>query len=98
MRVLLKATMDTDRGNQAIQDGTLPDALQRVSEQLNPEAAYFYPEEGKRTAIFVFDLQDPSQLPRISEPFFQTAAANVRMWPAMNMDDLRTGLQQVSEG
>jgi len=97
MRVLLKATMDTERANQAIQDGSLPEALERVAEQLNPEAAYFYPEGGKRTAIFVFDLEETSQLPPISEPFFRTAAAEVRMWPAMNIDDLRSGLREVSQ-
>ena len=98
MRVLLKATMDTERGNQAIEDGTMQEALQGVLEQLNPEAAYFYPEGGKRTAIFIFDLDDPSQLPPLTEPFFRTAASEVRMWPAMNADDLRSGLQQISGG
>ena len=98
MRVLLKATMDTERGNQAIEDGTMQEALQGVLEQLNPEAAYFYPEGGKRTAIFIFDLDDPSQLPPLSEPFFRTAASEVRMWPVMTADDLRSGLQQISGG
>jgi hypothetical protein len=98
MRMLLKATMDTERANAAIQDGTMGQAVQEAMQQLNPEAAYFYPEDGKRTAIFIFDMEDPSQLPPLTEPFFQAAAANVRVAPVMNANDLRTGLQQVSEG
>jgi hypothetical protein len=96
MRMLLKATMDTERASEAIKDGTMGQAIQSVTEQLKPEAAYFYPEDGKRTAIMVFDLEDPSQLPALTEPFFRTAAAEVRVTPAMNADDLRSGLQEIS--
>ena len=98
MRMVLKATMDTERASDAIQDGTMGQALQGVMEQLKPEAAYFYPEDGKRTAFIVFDLEDPSQLPPLTEPFFRTAAENVRMAPAMTIDDLRAGLQEVQGG
>jgi hypothetical protein len=98
MRMLLKATMDTQRANQQIQDQTMGQAVHEAMQQLHPEAAYFYPEDGKRTALFVFDMEDPSQLPPLTEPFFQAAAANVRVVPCMNADDLRSGLQQVSEG
>jgi hypothetical protein len=97
MRMVLKATMDTERASQAIQDGSMGEALQGVMEQLNPEAAYFYPEGGKRTAFFVFDLEDPSKLPPLTEPIFRTAAAKVEMTPVMNIDDLRSGLQEVSQ-
>ena len=98
MRMLLKATMDTDRASKAIQDGSMGEELQSVMQQLNPEAAYFYPEDGKRTAIFVFDMEDPSRLPPLTEPFFRTAAAEVRVAPVMTPDDLRSGLQEVQGG
>jgi hypothetical protein len=94
--MLLKATMDTERASQAIRDGTMGEALQGVMGQLNPEAAYFFPEDGKRTALFVFDMEDPSQLPPLTEPFYQAAAAEVHVMPAMTADDLRSGLQEVS--
>ena len=98
MRMLLKATMDTERANQAIRDGTMGKALQDAMAKLNPEAAYFYPENGKRTALLVFDLEDPSQLPPLTEPFFETAAANVHVTPVMTADDLRAGLQEIQGG
>jgi len=95
MRMLLKATMDNQKASEAIQDGTMGDAVQGMMEELQPEAAYFYPEDGKRTAIFVFDMKDPSQLPPLTEPFFQTAGADVRVSPVMDANDLRSGLQEV---
>jgi hypothetical protein len=96
MRVLLKAQMDVEKGNQAIKDGTLPQALQSVMGDLKPEAAYFAPLDGKRTALIFFDLEDPSDLPRVSEPFFSLANASVEVMPCMDVDDLQAGLQKIS--
>ena len=39
-----------------------------------------------------------STKPPLTEPFFQTAAENVRMAPVMNADELRAGLQEVQGG
>ncbi len=95
MRMLLKAQMDTRRANEANRDGTLPEALGQMLNELQPEAAYFFPEDGKRTALLIFDMQDPSQIPPTLEPFFQNAEASVYLTPVMTREDLESGLQQV---
>ncbi len=94
MRMLLKAHMDTQKVNQANREGTLPEILRQVMDELQPEAAYFYPEDGRRTALIVFDMQDPSQIPPTLEPFFQTGEASVHLTPVMNREDLRSGLEK----
>ncbi len=38
-----------------------------------PEAAYFLAEDGMRTALIFFDLQEPSQIPAVAEPAFLAA-------------------------
>ncbi len=58
MRMMMKVELDTDRASAAIQDGSLPHLMQATLERLQPEAAYFGPEAGVRTAFIVFDLQD----------------------------------------
>src|SRR5919107_964130 len=98
MRMMMKVELDTDRASAAIQDGSLPQLMQATLERLQPEAAYFGPENGLRTAFIVFDLKDPSQLPRISEPFFSTMKANVQMFPVMDREDLQKGLGQLGGG
>jgi hypothetical protein len=92
MRTVLKASMQTEAASAAIQDGSMTEILGKVLEELKPEAAYFYPENGKRTAFIVFDLTDSRRLPAISEPLFSKLEAEVSISPAMNVEDVRAGL------
>jgi hypothetical protein len=95
MRVLLKATLDTEKANEAIRSGKLPELISRTLDQVKPEAAYFGPLGGRRTALMVFDMQDSSELPPTGEPFFTELNAEVEVSPIMNADDLRKGLSQL---
>lgn len=97
MRMMMKVRIDTEAGSRGIQDGSLPQVMQETFSQLQPEAAYFGPEGGLRTAYIVFDLKDPSQLPAISEPLFSKLKATIEMFPVMNQEDLQKGLQQVGQ-
>jgi hypothetical protein len=96
MRMMMKVQMDTEAGSRAIADGSLPQMMQDMLGQLQPEAAYFGPENGVRTAFIVFDLQDPSDLPRISEPLFSKTKANIQLFPVMDREDLEKGLGQLA--
>jgi hypothetical protein len=98
MRMLLKATLDNEKASEAIQQGRMGEAVRDAMERLQPEAAYFYPEDGRRTALFVFDMESPSQLPPLTEPFFQIAGADVRVSPVMDANDLRSGLDEIQSG
>ncbi|GAA0658342.1 hypothetical protein GCM10009535_41990 [Streptomyces thermocarboxydovorans] len=95
MRVMLKASMDTEKANEAIRNGTLPKLIGETLEQVKPEAAYFTADHGKRTAILVFDMQDSSQMPVIADPFFLQLGAEISYTPVMNFDDMQKGLAQL---
>ena len=95
MRTLLKITIPVESGNKAIKDGSLPATMTLLTETLQPEANYFYPENGQRTAIFVFDMKDSNQIPVIVEPLFINLNAKVELYPVMNSVDLKIGLDQV---
>ncbi len=41
------------------------------------------------------NMDDPSDLPRITEPFFRTANATVDIMPCMDANDLQAGLQKI---
>jgi hypothetical protein len=94
MRVLMKMSIPVEAGNKAIKDGSLPKTMTAFVEQMKPEVAYFMPENGKRTAIFVFDLKDPSSIPIAAEPFFTNLNASIEMTPVMNIEDMKAGVQK----
>jgi hypothetical protein len=92
MRMMLKAKMDTATATKAIQEGRMPKVMQSMMDMLKPEAAYFGPDGGHRTAFIIFQMDDPSQLPAISEPLFSEFGAHVEVFPVMDRDDLERGL------
>ncbi|MEV5436640.1 hypothetical protein AB0K80_11490 [Streptomyces sp. NPDC052682] len=98
MRVLLKAHFDTEKGNELIRSGRMGDLIRETIDRVHPEAAYFLPEDGERTAYLFFDLEDPSQIPVITEPLFEAGDAKVSYTPAMNLDDVQKGLSQLRGG
>ena len=98
MRTLLKIVVPVEAGNRAIKDGSLPKTMKWLGETIKPEAAYFTTENGKRTAYYVFDLKDPSQMPVIGEPLFQNLGADVQYSPVMNADELKSGLEKLAKG
>ncbi|MFG3498681.1 hypothetical protein [Streptomyces sp. NPDC047928] len=92
MRMMLQATMDTEKGNELIRSGRMPELLGEMMRRLQPEAAYFTAEHGCRSCLMVFDMEDPSQLVTISEPLFMELGAEVVIQPTMNVDDVERGL------
>ena len=96
MRMMLRWTVPVERGNEAIRDGVLAATIESLIDELEPEAAYFWPEAGERAGMMVFDMADTTQIPQIAEPLFMTADAAVEFVPVMNADDLRTALEQVA--
>ena len=93
MRMMLRAVVDTEAGNETIRNGTLGKLIEQTMQQLHPEAAYFVPsEDGHRSCVIVFDLDDPSRIPAVAEPFFQSGAGRVTLQPCMDLGDLQRGL------
>ena len=97
MRTLVKVSVPVEAGNKAIQEQTMQKILLEVQERLRPEAAYFFAQNGLRTALYVVDLKDPSDIPIIAEPFFKGFNAAVEFTPAMNIDDLKKALERLSK-
>jgi len=97
MRTLMRVSIPVESGNRAIKDGNLERTIQGAMERLRPEAAYFYPENGRRTCLMVFDLKSPADVPAIAEPFFMELDASVEMHTVMNVEDLKKGLSSMLE-
>ena len=88
MRMLMKVSVPVEAGNATIKDGSLVRNLQSILADLEPEAAYFTADNGVRTGFIVVNIDDPSQLPAVAEPFFLAFNARVEFIPAMTAEDL----------
>ncbi|WP_166663433.1 hypothetical protein [Streptomyces sp. NBC_00582] len=95
MRMMMRASMDTEKANELIRNGTLGKLIQESMEQIKPEAAYFTADAGRRTAYIFFDMADPSDMPVISEPFFLELGADISYTPVMNREDVQKGLSRL---
>ena len=88
MRFLLKAEFAVEVGNAKAKEGSLPQTIQAILDEQKPEAAYFLTSDGKRAAFIFVNLQDPSEIPALAEPWFLALNAKVEFIPAMNAQDL----------
>jgi hypothetical protein len=91
MRMMLRTHIDATHGSDALKSGALQKAISAFMEKFKPEAAYFGLESGKRTAFFVFNMEDSHQCPEIAEAFFDTGC-DIHLSPCMTPDDLQKGL------
>ena len=96
MRMMLKAIVDTDAGNEVFRRGGVVEAVDRIQHVLQPEAFYEFVENGQRTVFAVFDMADPSQIPVITEPLFNLAKAKITLTPCMTLEDIKKGVDEAT--
>ena len=72
--------------------------LRSIIEDIKPEAVYFTEVDGKRTAILIVDVKEPSRLPSFAEPFFLKFNADCHFHPVMSPEDLgKAGLDKLGK-
>src|SRR5262245_49336491 len=92
MRLMLRFTIPVEKGNAAAADGSLGAAIDALIEQVNPAAAYFTLEQGKRAGMVIFEESDQARLATINEPLFARLDAAIEIMPVLTIEDLRKGL------
>ena len=88
MRFMLTFRVPPEEGNAAMKEGSFMSAFQSVVEELQPEAAYFTPIEGARGGYLIVNMDDASQIPAMTEPFFLGMGATVQVHPVFTLDDV----------
>jgi len=97
MRMMMQMSIPVESGNHAARTGALGASMQKILEAIKPEAAYFGSFDGQRGGFIVFDLQDPSQIPAIAEPFFLAFNAKVTFFPVMTPQDLAKAAPEIEK-
>jgi hypothetical protein len=79
--------------NSLVRKGTIGDLMQKILGAIKPEAAYFSEQNGKRGAVLIVNVENPSQIPALAEPWFLNFQADCEIRIVMSPEDLqRAGL------
>ncbi len=98
MRVLMTVRLPNETYNAAIKDGSAGPKTQAILDELKPEAVYFTEMNGKRTVVLIVELEKPSKVPALAEPWFLTFNADVKFHVVMGPEDLQeAGLDKLGE-
>lgn len=98
MRMLVHVILPHSEFNAAVRDGTVGGKLNRILEETKPQSVYFTEYDGRRGAILIVDVADPSKVPALAEPWFLTFNADVHFHVVMSPDDLaRAGLDALGK-
>ena len=98
MRMLFHVMLPHEPFNAAVKDGTVGKKIQAILADLKPEAVYFTEYEGRRGAIMIVNIDEPSQVPRFAEPWFLQFNADCRFHIVMTPEDLaKAGLDALGK-
>ena len=69
MRMMVEFRLPTtEEVNTKIRDGSIGQTMENMLGNLQPEAAYFCPRDGKRGGYLVFNMEEESELVTKLEP------------------------------
>ncbi len=96
MRMLLSVEFPIEPFNSLVRSGKIDDVMGRILDEIKPEAVYFTEQDGARGGVLVVDVNEPSDIPRLAEPFFLNFEADCRLRLAMTPEDLqKSGLAEL---
>ncbi len=98
MRMLVNIYFPLEPFNTLVRNGTAGEVLGRILDDIKPESIYFSEQHGKRGAIMIVDVPEPSSVPAIAEPWFLSFEASCEFRIAMTPDDLmKAGLDKIAQ-
>ncbi|MGA3986347.1 panthothenate synthetase [Ralstonia nicotianae] len=96
MRMLINVRIPHEPFNAYVRDGSIAELIPRVLGEIKPEAAYFTEQDGARGAILIVNVEEPSQIPTLAEPWFLLFNADCEFRIVMGAEDLKkAGLERI---
>jgi hypothetical protein len=96
--MLMQVKFPIEPFNTYVRDGSIGAKMQKIMADIKPEAAYFTAVDGHRGGILVVNMDDPSKIPALAEPWFLVFNAHVEIQPTMTPEDLgRAGLEALGK-
>ena len=96
MRMLMNVRIPHEPFNSAVRKGTAGQIIKNILVEIKPEAVYFTEQNGTRAAVIIINVNDPSEIPSFSEPWFLNFNADCEFHIVMAPGDLdRAGLHEL---
>ena len=95
MRTMVKFTIPTQEANPLVKDGSIGQTMESLLGNLQPEAAYFGPIDGKRGGFIVINMEEGSDVVTKLEHLWLELGAMIELFPVATPDELRAGLQSL---
>jgi hypothetical protein len=96
--MLLHARIPHEEFNAAVRDGSAGRKMKQILDETRAEAVYFTEYDGRRGAIMIINIDDPSEVPKFAEPWFLSFNADVQFHIAMTPEELgRAGLEKLGK-
>jgi hypothetical protein len=96
--MLLDVSFPHEPFNASVRKGTTGQTLTKILDAIKPEAVYFTEKEGHRNAILIVNVESPSQIPALAEPWFLNFQADVKLRIVMTPDELKkAGLDELGK-
>ena len=98
MRMLVHAKLPHEPFNAAVRNASAGKTIERILAETKPEAVYFTEYDGRRGAIMIVDVADPSKVPALAEPWFLSFNSEVTFHVVMSPEELgRAGLDAIGK-
>ncbi len=98
MRMLLNVIFPHEPFNTAVRNGTVGATLSQILEDIKPEAVYFTEQNGHRGATLIVNINRPSEVPSLAEPWFLNFNADCHIRIVMTPEDLQqAGLEELGK-
>jgi hypothetical protein len=88
MRMMMLVQCPIEPFNSLVRNGTAGQKMKQILDDIKPEVAYFGEREGKRGGILIVNVDSPSDVQRLAEPWFLSFSAEVEFRVVMTPEDL----------
>jgi hypothetical protein len=96
--MLLHAKIPHEEFNAALRNGSAEKKIKQILEEIKAEAVFFTEYDGRRGAIMIININDPSEVPKFAEPWFLSFKADVQFHIAMTPEELgRAGVEKLAK-
>ena len=98
MKMLLNVVFPHKPFNTLVKKGKVGEIFAKIEKEIKPEAVYLTEQDGKRSGIYIVNINQASDIPKLAEPFFLNFNADCQIKIVMTPEDLmKSGIDKIGK-